>query len=64
MTVSRYDDIIYGMTSCDDCGAYSLDASPVTHHATCTPGAAAYWEKYYNDAYEEDMALLQRGETE
>ncbi len=41
--------------SCNNCGAHSLTGpEDIKHHATCTPGEAKHWEKFYNDAEEHE----------
>lgn len=35
---------------CKNCGAQAKEKSQIKHHATCTPGEADKWEKFYKDA--------------
>lgn len=39
---------------CDNCGAYAPKAENIKHHATCTPGEAKKWEKFYEEANAEE----------
>jgi hypothetical protein len=42
-----------GVWNCDNCGAYDVvkgkDKPNIKHHATCKPGEAKYWEKFYGE---------------
>jgi hypothetical protein len=40
---------------CVDCGAHAFERENVKHHASCKPGESEKWEKFYEDAYKEEL---------
>lgn len=42
---------------CDNCGAYASRAEDIIHYGSCTPGEAKKWERFYEEANEEEAAF-------
>lgn len=50
------------MFICNNCGAQSENIETINHHNTCKNGEAKKWEKFYEDANEEQRRF--EGEEE
>lgn len=50
-TYTEIDDVGF---VCNDCGAWGMTPEEVAHYPTCKPGESARWQKYYEEAADDD----------